>query len=343
LHPRPRSAFRMITRLVRPSPPFMVRSNLLLRRALCKAAAENTTSAAESTARAAAAGHQVGRWSLRLAHDNTFLSYHRNAIIATVAGASLIQFRGQNRPPLAGACLLTMGGMYMYVGSGLYMYQVWKLTTPLRLGRWTVFWALFNAVWPTALWTLALSCMLEETPTLLLEGLRLVEHKLPSMLHNTLFFEPPALYPVCILLRAVVTHEEVRLKYVRARAARSNDEHRIIDPRIEKAGPLSHTDIATIIAKRIERLNALQDRLDLLARSKASVPTSLAAPLLERLNTEVCLSMHCPHKSYLIAPLIAALSCSAIVSRLESLLESRRVRWRCLRECSRWTRRIPLY
>ena len=27
----------------------------------------------------------VSRWSARLAHDNTFLSYHRNAIIATVA------------------------------------------------------------------------------------------------------------------------------------------------------------------------------------------------------------------------------------------------------------------
>lgn len=55
---------------------------------------------------------KIARWSARLSHDNTFLSYHRNAIIATVAGCALIQYRkGEGRPPLAGAGLLTMGGL----------------------------------------------------------------------------------------------------------------------------------------------------------------------------------------------------------------------------------------
>ena len=34
---------------------------------------------------------RIARWTVRLSHDNTFLSYHRNAIIATVAGCALVQ------------------------------------------------------------------------------------------------------------------------------------------------------------------------------------------------------------------------------------------------------------
>ena len=45
---------------------------------------------------------RIARWTVRLSHDNTFLSYHRNAIIATVAGCALVQYRkGEGRPPLA--------------------------------------------------------------------------------------------------------------------------------------------------------------------------------------------------------------------------------------------------
>ena len=90
------------------------------RRFLCAPAASDVA-AREASAK-------IGRWSARLAHDNTFLSYHRNAIIATVAGCALIQYRkGEDRPPLAGAGLLAMGGLYMYIGSGLYIWQTGKL------------------------------------------------------------------------------------------------------------------------------------------------------------------------------------------------------------------------
>ena len=39
------------------------------------------------------------------------------------------QNKGEGKPPLAGAGLLLMGGMFMYVGSGLYVYQVFKLAS----------------------------------------------------------------------------------------------------------------------------------------------------------------------------------------------------------------------
>ena len=137
------------------------------------------------------------------AHDNTYLSYSRNAIISTVAGGALVQHhKAEGKPPLAGAGLLLMGGMFMYVGSGLYVYQVFKLARPMRLGAGSVLFKVLNAVWPVALWSISLGCLLDEYPRWLLEGLRSVESHLPSVLHASLFFDPPALYPVCKLLQA---------------------------------------------------------------------------------------------------------------------------------------------
>jgi len=265
------------------------RTALLLSRS-CRPLIRSLSSSTADEATASA--QRVGRWSLRLAHDNTFLSYHRNAIIATVAGGSLIQYRvNQDRPPLAGACLLGMGGLYMYVGSGLYVWQVWKLRVPLKLGKWTIFWALFNASWPLTLWSVALACLLEEPPKVLLNGLRLIEHRLPNMLHASLFLDPPALYPVCVLLRAVMRHEESRLVTVRSRGAGTSNDgtHRSarLRPYTTRAGPLTDDDVATIITRRMERLHALQAKIDEMARSKTAVPTALIAPVLDTLNSEL--------------------------------------------------------
>ena len=60
----------------------------------------------------------------------------------------------------------------------------------------------FNALWPNALWSVSLACLLDETPTWLIEGLRHVEHRLPNVVRSSLFLDPPALYPVCRLLQA---------------------------------------------------------------------------------------------------------------------------------------------
>ena len=43
----------------------------------------------------------------------------------------------------------------------------------------------------------------------------------------------------------------------------------------------------TTASKRLERLEGLAAQLDVLARSKTSVPTALAAPLLDMLDNEV--------------------------------------------------------
>ena len=129
---------------------------------------------------------RMARWNLRLAHDNTFLSYHRNAIIATVAGSALVQYRkGEGRPPLAASGLLLMGGLYMYVGSALYIWQVVKLRRGLRMSSLAVSWCFFNASWPVLLWTVAMQCVFDETPDWLLDGLQMIEARLPAMVHSS--------------------------------------------------------------------------------------------------------------------------------------------------------------
>ena len=233
---------------------------------------------------------RIARWTVRLSHDNTFLSYHRNAIIATVAGCALVQYRkGEGRPPLAGAGLLAMGGLYMYVGSALYVWQVYKLRVPLRLGKWAVFWATFNAFWPVGLWSVSLACLVDETPSWLLEGLRRCEQHLPGVLHSTLFLDPPALYPVSRLLQSLVKHEEERLARVKRRASATLTYREWLfksNVPVTRAGPLTYSDVSEIIKRRISRLLSLQAELDALTRSGRAVPTPVTAPLLDTLILE---------------------------------------------------------
>ena len=246
-----------------------------------KIAAHNATrDAAQNTAR-------VARWSARLAHDNTFLSYHRNAIIATVAGCALIRYRkDEDRPPLDGVALLAMGALYIYVGSGLYVWQTVKLSRALHLSNMQIGWSVFNAVWPTGLWTIMLQCLVDETPTWLLESLRLADemHGLPTALKASLFLDPPALFPVCGLLSGLQAHEQARLQAVRE--STGDWRPRRLQTVAVGTGPLSKTDVATIIERRLDRLAAIASQLDVLACSERAVPTSLTAPLLDTLHTE---------------------------------------------------------
>ena len=224
----------------------------------------------------------VGRWGTRFSWDNTFLSYHRNAMIATVAGGALIQQqKSESRTPLAGGGLLFMGGLYMYIGSGLYVYQVFKLARPLELSLRTRLFAVFNAFWPTGLWTVSLACLLDETPSWLLEVLRRVESHLPGVMRASLFLDPPALYPVCRLLSGVIAHEEERLRIVKRHAA----GHWSLTQPVR--APLTAVDVASIIARRLERLHSLASSLDALAKAEQAVPTAIGAPLLSKLTVEV--------------------------------------------------------
>jgi hypothetical protein len=225
---------------------------------------------------------KVARWGVRLAYDNTFLSYHRNAMICTAAGGALVQYhKGEGRPPLAGAGLLLMGMTYMSVGTGLYIFQISRLRRVLHLGPRTVTWSLINACWPTAIWFVSLACLLDETPWWLLEWLRSVESVLPSALQSSLFLDPPALYPVCRLLQGIVTAEKRRLHTVRGHA---DGKWSLTKP---VRAPLTDLDVVTIILRRLERLQLLSDELNNLAQSKQSVPTAIAAPLLDKLRTEI--------------------------------------------------------
>lgn len=224
----------------------------------------------------------LAQWNLRLAHDNTFLSYHRNAIIATVAGGALVQYqRSEGRTPLAGTGLLCMGGLYMYIGSALNIYQAVMLRRPLGLGLGSIAVAVVNAAWPVSLWSISLACLLDETPSWLLDGLRKVESHLPNVVHNSLFLDGVTLYPVCRLIEGVVAQEKARLATVHRQAA---GHWSLMSPTY---APLTCLDVATIITRRLERLEMLQEKLDEFARCDRAVPTALCAPVLERLRTEI--------------------------------------------------------
>lgn len=182
----------------------------------------------------------------------------------------------------------------MYVGSGLYVWQTIKLRVPLMLSGPVVFWSLFNASWPLALWSVSLACLLDETPRWLLESLRTVEHVLPTAIYSSLFVDPPALYPVCRLLQSLIGLETTRLQTVRAHAERASQGNSSPQATIlraaggwESRGPLSDKEVATIISRRLARFKVIHEKLERLARSDRAVPTAITAPILEVLNCEV--------------------------------------------------------
>ena len=147
-----------------------------------------------------------------MSHDNAFLNYHRNAMIATVAGAAMVQYRkGESRPPLGAACLFVIGGLYMYLGSALYVWQALRLKHTLRLRSSTIVFCFAHAAAPCALWSIAIACLCDETPRWLLNRLERVERFLPSVLHKSLFVEAEALAPVVRMLGVVMEHERQRL------------------------------------------------------------------------------------------------------------------------------------
>jgi len=213
----------------------------------------------------------IAQFNLRLAHDNTFLSYHRNAIIATVAGASLVQYRkDEARPPLAAASLLIMGGMYMYVGSFLYLRQLFSWRHVLHLTPLRLTWATFNASWPIVLWTTSLACIVDETPSWLLVGLQMVEKQLPPLLHKSLFVPTASLKPVLRLLTIVCDFEGDRLRVMH----KINDDESL----------LTDDDYRQMIELRIERLMKMQSQLEQLSSANEDhIPSDHVVRLLDQL------------------------------------------------------------
>ena len=229
---------------------------------------------------------RIQRWSARLSLENTYLSFTRNAIICTVAGGALIQYqKSEGKPPLAGAGLLLMGGGFMYIGSATYIQLYFHLRHPLRLGWRSIVWAVLNAAAPASLYTLAIMCVLDEYPTALLEGLRRFEGHLPTLVRASLFIDPPALYPACVLLKGVLDHERPRLQIVRRHA----EGHWSLAKPKRVQGLLADKDVASIIVRRIERLDYLRNTLNKYAKAERAVPTAYVAPILAKLQTELSL------------------------------------------------------
>jgi len=264
---------------------------------------------------------RIARWSLRLNADNTFLSYHRNAIIATVAGAAMVQYRkGEGRPPLAAACLFAIGGMYMYVGSFVYVLQAWRLRTTLSVSPAQFVLLTLHAAWPLTLWSVALTCLLEDTPSWLLNALARVERRLPTAIHRSLFLQPESLRPVVSLLEVVHAHESKRLqsgaigkayrnvaadgKRVRSYQEIDRERRRTSRRALPESGPgdardemaakremsasfgvvLSDLDYVAIIWLRLGRIAALHAQLAPLASSAKVVTTEDAIPLVEAVS-----------------------------------------------------------
>ena len=101
------------------------------------------------------------------------------------------------------------------------------------------------------------------------------------MLRSSLFLDPPALYPVCKLLTGVIGDEDMRRQTVLRHAA---GKWSLTKP---VRAPLTDLDVVAIITRRLERLEILRADLNGAARSDRAVPTVIAAPLLDKLRTEI--------------------------------------------------------
>jgi len=191
----------------------------------------------------------------------------------------------------------------MYIGSLLYIGQTLVLRKTLSLGLSEVAWAVLNATWPIALWTLSLACLLDETPDWLLDCLCSVQSLLPGVLHSSFFLESCQLQPIVRLLHSIQSHEERRLRTVQpgglpVEAARrawseapAGREERLshVLRRKQSGTVLTNDEYSTIISLRLERLAAIEAKLAPLAGSHSGqwVPTATVVPVLDRLHAAV--------------------------------------------------------
>ncbi|EGD79582.1 hypothetical protein PTSG_10431 [Salpingoeca rosetta] len=97
--------------------------------------------------------------SLRLAHENGFLSWTRNCVITTVAAAAFY-----NIDPMASSGLFAMSSVFMYAGTFQYWAQARRIHQQTPFTRPAL--AVIGVV-PTTLaacWTLAIFSILDKTP-----------------------------------------------------------------------------------------------------------------------------------------------------------------------------------
>lgn len=217
-------------------------------------------------------------WSLRLNHENLWLSWGRNAIIATVAGVALVQYRkSEGRPPLAAFGLLCMGGAYMLTGSLAYVVSAVVLRHAMRLSVRDLAWISVQATWPVCVWGTSFLCMLDEEPDWLMDVLRLARRFLPSVMHDSLYLAEAEqwLAPIAKLTEVVSAQERHRLRTLEYHRWWHRIGARVFD--LGSTPPLSGSDDKALHC-RLAELNASCAEIRELSRlAGGSVDKSVAA------------------------------------------------------------------
>jgi len=99
---------------------------------------------------------RASQWGLRMSIENTYLSWTRNGVIATVAGCAMIQYKVSaehlNRMPVSGFGCLLLGCSFWCLGPINYMWSYWVVREQLAM-LWTDWaWVWFCGVGPPSLW-----------------------------------------------------------------------------------------------------------------------------------------------------------------------------------------------
>eukprot|EP00043_Microstomoeca_roanoka_P009207 m.87690 g.87690 ORF g.87690 m.87690 type:complete len:216 (+) comp14514_c0_seq1:243-890(+) len=100
--------------------------------------------------------------SLLLAHENGYLSWSRNAIIATAAGTAFY-----NIDPLASAGLFGMGSLFMYSGTLQYWIHAVRLHKEARFRPYQLGMMIAVPTTIVTLWTISVISLLGQAPSYL--------------------------------------------------------------------------------------------------------------------------------------------------------------------------------
>mmetsp|Transcript_60629 Transcript_60629/g.169419 ORF Transcript_60629/g.169419 Transcript_60629/m.169419 type:complete len:210 (-) Transcript_60629:193-822(-) len=128
---------------------------------------------------------RIARWGLRMNLENTYLSWTRNSIIATVAGCAMIQYKVKHsdvkRMPISGVGFLLLGFSFMTMGSMNYLCAYWQLRTLLKVSTPSALWIGINGLLPPTVWISSVYCFLNGAPELMVDLLETMEdnHMLP--------------------------------------------------------------------------------------------------------------------------------------------------------------------
>lgn len=100
-------------------------------------------------------------WSMYYTHENAYLNWVRNGATFTAVGMAFTIFKGQTEhaPVSLGGCIIQgMGMSYMALGATQYVLSAVALRNLMGISPVGWAWISLNAVWPTGLYVIGLSC-----------------------------------------------------------------------------------------------------------------------------------------------------------------------------------------